>query len=510
VPNRFAEEILEFGPFRLDRSRALLTRDGAEVPLRPKCFDVLRYLAEHPGRLVTKKELLAAVWQGLVVTDSSLPQCLVEVRRALGEEARELIATVPRRGYRFEAPVRVISGESSIAPATVPGRNRRFSPVAALSMVTVLLVAGLFALERNADGLEGRPAESIGPSGSAQEADGLASSVASEWVVQGQYFQGRRAPGDLQRSIEYFRQAVELDPWLAEAWVGLAGSIRLQARSGPDTGVANWRIEYKEALDRALEIDPDYPEAHIRMANFYHETGDPERAEEHFAIALRTGSDSALVHAAAAGAAYYQRDLDRAVELARRAVELEPLSAVQQWNYGIYLFYAGNPALARKHLEIALDLAPDSEEPQSTELQLAQSLVLLGEFDEARRVAEGMPEGSARDQVLALVGEAGSDLASRDRFIRKLTMRESADAALRLAELYAYIGQDDSARSWLEIALQRKTEETRGRPPSCLHEFVLEASLSPFISELPQTFESLRPSAIQVAEQITHYNCPPS
>ena len=64
---------------------------------------MLRYLVQHPGRLISKEELLAAVWPNLVVTDDTLVQSIGELRRALGEAGARLIVTVPRRGYRFEA-----------------------------------------------------------------------------------------------------------------------------------------------------------------------------------------------------------------------------------------------------------------------------------------------------------------------------------------------------------------------------------------------------------------------
>jgi len=97
-----AEQRLTFGRYVLDLRRGSLLLDGREVALRPKTFAVLRFLVEHPGRLVSKEELLEAVWPNLVVTDDTLVQSIGELRRALGETGARLIVTVPRRGYRFE------------------------------------------------------------------------------------------------------------------------------------------------------------------------------------------------------------------------------------------------------------------------------------------------------------------------------------------------------------------------------------------------------------------------
>src|SRR5216683_1785044 len=94
-----------FGEFTLDPSRGCLRRGDVEVKLRPKSFDVLRYLVENHGRLVGKDELIRSVWADTAVTDNSLAQCLNEVRRGLGDESQTIIRNVPRRGYIFDALV---------------------------------------------------------------------------------------------------------------------------------------------------------------------------------------------------------------------------------------------------------------------------------------------------------------------------------------------------------------------------------------------------------------------
>jgi DNA-binding winged helix-turn-helix (wHTH) protein len=81
---------------------------GAEqVPLRPKAFVLLRYLVEHAQRLVTQEELLKAVWQRTYVSEGLLREYIRELRGLLGDDAKapRFIETVPRRGYRFIAPV---------------------------------------------------------------------------------------------------------------------------------------------------------------------------------------------------------------------------------------------------------------------------------------------------------------------------------------------------------------------------------------------------------------------
>ena len=96
-----------FGRFQLDIENELLMRDGEPVRLRPKAFAMLAHLAASAGRLVTKDQLLDAIWPGVFVGDAAVKTCMREIRDALGDDARQpaFIETAHRRGYRFIAPV---------------------------------------------------------------------------------------------------------------------------------------------------------------------------------------------------------------------------------------------------------------------------------------------------------------------------------------------------------------------------------------------------------------------
>jgi DNA-binding winged helix-turn-helix (wHTH) protein len=115
LPDPPGDRRLRFGPFALDVARRELRRAGQVVPLRPKGFDLLAFLASRPREVLDKDQLLAAVWPGVVVTDDSLTQCVHELRAALGDSGATLLHTVPRRGYRFDADVR-----AGAAPAPPP------------------------------------------------------------------------------------------------------------------------------------------------------------------------------------------------------------------------------------------------------------------------------------------------------------------------------------------------------------------------------------------------------
>ena len=103
-----------FDRFRLDPDHACLWCDAQAMVLPPKAFAVLHYLVTHPDRLITKDELLDAVWPETAVSDAVVRVAIGTLRKVLGDTAQtpRFIATVPRRGYRFVAPV---------APLDLPG-----------------------------------------------------------------------------------------------------------------------------------------------------------------------------------------------------------------------------------------------------------------------------------------------------------------------------------------------------------------------------------------------------
>jgi DNA-binding winged helix-turn-helix (wHTH) protein len=96
-----------FQSFGLDTSNQCLLHNGAQIDLTPKLFAVLRYLVENPGRLVTHDELLEALWPETYVQPQVLRTYVLELRKVLGDDAAQprFIQTLPKRGYRFVAPV---------------------------------------------------------------------------------------------------------------------------------------------------------------------------------------------------------------------------------------------------------------------------------------------------------------------------------------------------------------------------------------------------------------------
>ena len=162
--------LYRFGQFELDPAKRTLSRADSPVFLTPKAFDVLLFLARNPKRLVSKEELLQAVWGGKFVEEGNLTQYISHLRKALGDNSEDtrLIVTIARKGYQFtadvtvaEAPdaakqaaVQISTAESSLAdtqavlevPAdeAAPKTPKRWRNAAALASSTVILVVVVY------------------------------------------------------------------------------------------------------------------------------------------------------------------------------------------------------------------------------------------------------------------------------------------------------------------------------------------------------------------------------
>src|SRR5258706_15146348 len=112
-----------FGQFVLDPAMRTLSRADSPVSLTPKAFDVLLFLAQNPNRLVTKEELLRAVWGDTIVEEGNLTQYISHLRKALGDNSEDtrLIVTISRKGYQFTADVTVAEAADTAKQAGVQG-----------------------------------------------------------------------------------------------------------------------------------------------------------------------------------------------------------------------------------------------------------------------------------------------------------------------------------------------------------------------------------------------------
>jgi DNA-binding winged helix-turn-helix (wHTH) protein len=150
--SNITKKLYAFGPFRLDAQGRVLLRDDEVIQLQPKAVDMLLALIERRGDVVSKDELMKAVWQDTFVEESNLTLNISAVRKALGDSATEpkYIETISKRGYRFNALVKEITnGEERETLRNVidvqPAQSSRRRWFIAVAIVLALLaVVGFF------------------------------------------------------------------------------------------------------------------------------------------------------------------------------------------------------------------------------------------------------------------------------------------------------------------------------------------------------------------------------
>jgi len=110
------QSFYEYGSFRLDPAEHRLTRNGIAVPLAPKAFELLLFLVQNQGRLLSKEQIMETLWPGSFVEEANLTVSISVLRKVLGEKEGNLryIETIPKKGYRFIASVREVQGTSAI------------------------------------------------------------------------------------------------------------------------------------------------------------------------------------------------------------------------------------------------------------------------------------------------------------------------------------------------------------------------------------------------------------
>lgn len=454
-----------FGQFILDVDRGTLLKGDLDIPLRPKCFEVLKYLIEHQGLLVTKDELMKAVWPNLVVTEGSLTQCLIKIRQALGDTRKEVIRTIPRRGFLFDVPVTVHqpekpSGASVSHDALMENRRpSRWSVVAAVILASAI-VATWWQVESNGERavtfatvlkekiLGGQYVKNIH----------VGDTKAKNYYLRAKFYYDRRAFGDAALATEYFQRAVNIDPGLVDAWIGLAGSIHLQITKKLIDEVGGM-VSMKSALDKAVLLAPDSPELHIRLFNFYRGINDLEKSQIHFERALQLGQNSALVLSVAAGVALSEGDIDDALDYQRRAASLDPVGFTNHQNLAYFLYMGGQYEEAIQEWKYASTLSV--EHADNLNWLIGLSWVLLREYDKAWQVFKALPDGDWKNQGTALVHYIRNEPDLASAAVQKLQAAGSMDSLISLAEIAAFCGNIESSYLWLNLATIMLIEDRR-------------------------------------------------
>jgi len=267
--------------------------------------------------------------------------------------------------------------------------------------------------------------------------------------LQAQHFGARGSRETLQKSMGYLERALELDPAYALAWA-LLGRNHMRAA---DMGWAEAEVEHKrgrELVEHALSLEPDLAEGHAslgwtRMVMDWNWSG----AEASFRRARELMPGNTVVLSYASSMASNLGRLEEAIEIARRAVDQDPLSSLSYITLGLVLYRAGRFPEAEEAFRTGIELSP-----QRANLRAYLAFVLLaqGRADEALAVALEEPEGCFRLEALAVIHHLGGRQKEADGALRELIETAADTAAYQIAAVYAVRREPDSAFEWFERA----------------------------------------------------------
>ncbi len=472
------QAVFAFGSFTLVPSERLLLRHRLAVPLTGRAFDLLTALVENAGHLVSKDDLLARVWPGVVVEEVNLSVNISALRKVLSRDAGggDWIETVPRQGYRFNAPVAVADvatvdlaamrglshsyrGNPAPGGAETPAR-RRFVPAGVGVGVLALAIAGYGAWRWLHPPAPLPPVKLTASESRALERRPTANDEAYRAYLEGRFHWGQRSAAAMQRAVERFERATQLDPGFALAWAALADAHTARGYLGYVAPVATFPVARPHAL-KALELDPSLAQAHAALAyiKFYFDW-DWAGAREEFlkAIALDPADPTShqwyAVYLLAAG------HQDEAFDEAQAAHRLDPLSLSINTDIGFHHYYSGRYPQALAQLKSVLEMKSDF---LLAHLWLARTYVEMGRLDDAfasLALAEPKARGwpvllAARGYALGVAGrreEARAVLQEMDAL-----SKGSFVTAYGVALVHAGLGEKDEAFRWLEKAFEERS-----------------------------------------------------
>lgn len=545
-----------FGEFMLDLTRGCLTERGVEVRLRPKSFAVLTYLVENHGRLISKDELIEAVWADTAVTDNSLVQCLKEVREVLGDKSQNYIKTVPRRGYIFAdinhtpisdsfdsieqlkdrrlvidehkdgrrteklavLPFKSLSGDENdtylglgiadtlitrlgsteeifVRPTSAiqkyaslhhdsiaAGREQQVDAVLEGSIqrfgekvrVTVRLLSvkdgstlwafksdenfhDVFAVE---DSISEKLANALALNVTSKSRQVLAkhythNQEAYQLYAKGVFLRNQMTCESLEKSIDCFMKAIELDPNYALAYAGLASSNSPMAALG-FISLAEAVSRNRALIAKAVELDNTLPEVHSALAEFklFFEW-DFHGAEREFQRALELNPKESLSNLLYPDLLLLKGRTKEAVAMSKSAYEMDPLSARTGKALAHVYYYARN-------YDEALD-----QSKKTLELHPRYHMIFLGPIYEGKGMYDAAIDGyleteeqwGLRSESVVALRQAYSTTGWRGYWRKRLellqiTAKQRSVPALQFAQLYARVGDKDKAFAWLERAYQ--------------------------------------------------------
>jgi TolB-like protein/DNA-binding winged helix-turn-helix (wHTH) protein/tetratricopeptide (TPR) repeat protein len=516
-----APQKYRFGDYRLDVRRAELSGPAGRISLRPQSFDVLRLLVSRHGRLVSKDELYEQIWGNRAVTDDSLTQCLIDIRKALGDSRRRIVRTVPRRGYIFTPDVSTGAGDSeadrqpgkAIAPRT---------RIVALTAVVLVLAAGWLAdLDERLFGprlLENSVAVLPFVDLSARQNQQYLGDSLSEDIISAltpyrelnviartsSFAMAERSKdiaeirdnlrvafvleGSVRRSgdqVTIIAQLIETDGsthvWSNEYPVSLQEMLTIHNRIAAEAvqSIVPNHVPVNAALPQLTVAADDYMRLARQLERELQQHSELDRPKlsrviELYQAAVDAAPDSALAHGRLAGALLYGGDVAAAGESVMRASELNPeLSEVQEV-LGRYYWATNKVEQAGAAWNRARELNPanvDAIGAYATWHWVQKDSDLPVEL--FRQALELDPLNLNRYSDLGFIVASKADTEETAAIVdRVLELFDGPDAWRLVARLLDYSGKIDESIAWTIRALEAEPDNPLHR--AALAEFYID------------------------------------
>jgi DNA-binding winged helix-turn-helix (wHTH) protein/Flp pilus assembly protein TadD len=424
------QEPVAIGRFRLDFRTRLLTCDAEVVPLGPKVIETLMVLVSRPGELVTKAELMEALWPDRFVEEANLSQNVYRLRRAMAAGGiRDAIETLPGRGYRFRASVRTCAGQEDV-------RDLRTAIRRAFRVVTALAGAAAFVL-------------AIVPQANAL--DRLSPASRQAYRLGLYHLNLRSDVTHARRALHYFQDVVAHDPRSALGYAGVADADLSIFDWECDSSVRRCPSLARSALQnaqRAVRLDGRSAEAHTALAMSINEFRTDDRAaEREFETAIALDPSYALAHHWYGNLLTVQGRYDEATHQHLVAVSLEPASPAT------YSWLAEDAFLSRRYAQ-AISYAQQAETlsplRHPTLVLLGLAYERLGKFADARRCFARLAPIEERALTAALIARQGQ----RDRaagMLRDISPARAVAEGASAAAAFAWMAVGDDARAYAYI-----------------------------------------------------------
>lgn len=434
-------KIYEFSGFRLEVSQRRVLCEGKSVSLKPKIFDLLVYLVERHGQLVTKEELMREVWPDTIVEENNITVSMSILRKTLGDDGVKLqiIETVPRRGYRFLAEVTEISERRdghhpnieieldeetidslAVLPQQIPGSDPNVeylsegiteSIINMLSRIPKLRVLACSTVFR----FKGKD---IDPQNAGQQLNVRAVMMirvirlGEQLIIRSELV--KVADGSQLWGEQYNRSLSDLLAIQDEIAKNICESLKckltrqekiLLAKQPTDNIEAynlylrgryfwnkyskDWVLKSIDCFKQAIAIDANYALAYCGMADAYFRLSNVHfaprevlpKAREAALKAVEIDENLAEAHSSLALIhVYFDHDWSRAEQEFRRALELNPDLPTAHQRYGSYLTFMGRFEESIREYETALKLDPFSLQ---INMNLATTYYMRGEYDRA-------------------------------------------------------------------------------------------------------------------------------